>query len=232
VSRNRDDPARRTFVVVAAYREAEVISETVATLLPEFDNVVVVDDGSSDATAERASAAGAIVLRHPFNLGQGAALQSGITFALENGAGWVATFDADGQHQPHDLRRMLDVLIEERVDVVLGSRFLGTTVALPRSRSLVLKAAVLFTRMTTGLALTDTHNGLRVMTADAARKLQIRQNKMAHASEILESIGRFRLQYREVPVTIRYSAYSLRKGQKLTGSVNILVDLTIGWLLR
>jgi polyprenyl-phospho-N-acetylgalactosaminyl synthase len=70
------------------------------------------------------------------------------------------------------------------------------------------------------------------MTADAARKLKIKQNRMAHASEIINGIARFRLRYREVPVTIRYSEYSLSKGQKLTGSVNILVELLVGWLVR
>lgn len=223
---------QRVCVVVAAYREAAVIEQTIATLIRSFPDVVVVDDGSDDATAERACRAGAVVLRHPVNLGQGAALQTGIAYAIEQGAAYVATFDADGQHRPEDLRSMLDVLIAERLDIVLGSRFLGDTAGLPASRSLVLKAAVLFTRLTTGLRMTDTHNGLRVMTAAAAAQLRLQQNRMAHASEIIETIARLRLAYREVPVTVRYTEYSLRKGQKLSGSVNILVDLVIGWLLR
>jgi glycosyltransferase involved in cell wall biosynthesis len=220
------------YVVVAAYCEAGIITETVGTLVDSFPHVVVVDDGSPDATAERASRAGAVVLRHPFNLGQGAALQTGIAYALEQGARYVATFDADGQHAIADLKRMLGVLKEDDLDIVLGSRFLGESADLPRLRWIGLKAAVLFTRLTSGLQLTDTHNGLRTMTADAARKLKIIQNRMAHASEIINGIARFRLRYREVPVTISYSEYSLSKGQKLTGSVNILVELLVGWLVR
>jgi glycosyltransferase involved in cell wall biosynthesis len=219
-------------VVVPAYCEADVIAETVDALLRRFRHVVVVDDGSPDATAERACEAGAVVLRHAFNLGQGAALQTGITYALERGARYVATFDADGQHSVADLEAMLVVLAAGRLDVTLGSRFLGEAVGLPRMRSIVLKAAVLFTRATSGLRLTDAHNGLRVMTAEAARKLTITQNRMAHASELINQIARLRLKYEEVPVTVRYTEYSLTKGQKLGGSAGILVDLLVGWLSR
>lgn len=222
----------KVYVVVAAYREAGVIAETIGELVERFPNVVVVDDGSPDATSERACQAGAFVLRHPFNLGQGAALQTGITYALERGANYVATFDADGQHAVADLERLLTVLIGEQLDVVLGSRFLGETEGLPRGRLIALKAAVLFTNATSGLRLTDAHNGLRAMTAAAARELRITQDRMAHASEILNRIARLRLKYREVPVTIRYSEYSLRKGQRMRGSAGILVDLLVGWLSR
>lgn len=227
-----DIDLKKVYVVVAAYREADVIAETVRTLIERFPNVVVVDDGSPDATSERACHAGAFVLRHPFNLGQGAALQTGITHALEQGADYVATFDADGQHAVADLERMLAVLIRDELDVVLGSRFLGETEGLPWSRLVALKAAVLFTNATSGLRLTDAHNGLRAMTAAAAGKLRITQDRMAHASEILNQIARLGLKYREVPVTIRYSEYSLRKGQKVRGSAWILVDLLVGWLSR
>ena len=127
---------------------------------------------------------------------------------------------------------MLVVLTETHSDIVLGSRFLGTSEGLPRLRSMLLKAALLFTKAMSGLPLTDTHNGLRVMTADTARELKITQNRMAHASEIIDAIARLGLRYREVPVTIHYSDYSLGKGQKLTGSVDIMVDLFMGWLLR
>lgn len=220
------------YVVVPAYREADVVAETVGALAERFEHVVVVDDGSPDATAARAFEAGAVVIRHPFNLGQGAALQTGISYALEQGGRYVATFDADGQHSVGDLERMLAVLIEERLDVVLGSRFLGDAEGLPAIRRIALKAAVLFTNATSGLPLTDAHNGLRAMTAEAASRLEITQDRMAHASEFVNQIASLGLRYRELPVTIRYSEYSLRKGQKVRGSAGILVDLLIGWLSR
>lgn len=220
------------YVVVPAYREAAVIGQTVATLRQHVGHVIVVDDCSPDDTGEQARAAGATVLRHPINLGQGAALQTGIIYALQSGAAYIATFDADGQHSPEDLRAMLGRLIDKQLDIVIGSRFLGHAEAMPTSRVLFLRLAVLFTRLTSGLSLTDTHNGLRVMSAEAARRIDITQNRMAHASEILEAIARLKLKYEEAPVNIRYSAYSLAKGQRLSGSFDILKDLLVGWLRR
>jgi glycosyltransferase involved in cell wall biosynthesis len=219
-------------VIVPAFNEAAVIGPGVRDLRNRFANVVVVDDGSADATASAAFAAGAVVLQHALNAGQGAALQTGIDYALANGATYVATFDADGQHRVEDLVAMLAALQGGSHDIVLGSRFLGHAEGLPFVRRLVLKAAVLFTNLTTGLRLTDAHNGLRVMTARAARRLQIRQDGMAHASELIEQVGRLGLRYAEVPVTITYSEYSQAKGQRLSNSLLILRDLVAGWLLR
>lgn len=221
-----------TWVVVPAYAEAAVIRRTVADLRARFANVVVVNDGSPDATADEALAAGAVVVSHPINLGQGAALQTGIDYALARGADCVATFDADGQHGVEDLAAMLETLRREPLDIVLGSRFAGQAPGMSSLRRLVLKAAVVFTNLTTGVRLTDAHNGLRVMTAGAARRLELHQDQMAHASEFISQIGRLGLRYREVPVTITYSDYSVQKGQRLTNGFRILSDLVSGWLQR
>jgi glycosyltransferase involved in cell wall biosynthesis len=220
------------WIVVPAYNEAMVIRVTVAGLRAICPKVVVVDDASTDGTAAAAAAAGATVLSHPINLGQGAALQTGIEYALREGARHIATFDADGQHHAADLRTMVEVLRGEGLDIVLGSRFLGATEAMPVVRRMVLKAAVVFTNRTSGLRLTDTHNGIRVMTAAAASRLDIRQNRMAHASEILNWIARNRLRYGEVPVTVTYSAYSLAKGQRVGNSFRILSEMLVGWIAR
>jgi glycosyltransferase involved in cell wall biosynthesis len=219
-------------VIVPAFNESAIIGPIIGSLRSRFANVVVVDDGSADATASAALAAGAVVLRHAVNAGQGAALQTGIDYALARGAAYVATFDADGQHRVEDLVTMLAALQGGSHDIVLGSRFLGHAEGLQFARRLVLKAAVLFTNLTTGLRLTDAHNGLRVLTAPAARRLRIRQDGMAHASELIEQIGRLGLRYAEVPVTITYSEYSQAKGQRLSNSLLILRDLLAGWLLR
>jgi polyprenyl-phospho-N-acetylgalactosaminyl synthase len=173
-----------------------------------------------------------VVISHPVNLGQGAALQSGLEYALRRGARFLATFDADGQHSVVDLVGMIEVLRNSPLDIVLGSRFAGQALGLSSARRLVLKAAVLFTNLTTGVRLTDAHNGLRVMTADAARRIELHQDQMAHASEFIAQIGRLGLRYREVPVTITYSAYSVEKGQRLSNGFRILSDLVSGWLQR
>ena len=227
-----DQTTGRVWIVIAAYNEAAAIGDVVAGLIPEYPDVVVVDDGSEDNTARIARAAGATVVVHPVNLGQGAALQTGIVFALRNDAKSIVTFDADGQHRVEDISRLLEALERSGADVALGSRFLGTALDMPSSRRTLLKAATLFTRLTTGLALTDAHNGLRAFRRKAAEKIKLRQNRMAHASEILEQIAANRLSYVEVPVTIVYSAYSLAKGQKATNAITILADLLAGRLHR
>jgi len=172
------------------------------------------------------------VIRHPVNLGQGAALQTGIEFALQKGADVIVTFDADGQHRVADIENLIGALVEHEVDFALGSRALGGAVNLPPTRRILLKAATWFTCLTSGLSVTDTHNGLRAMTQNGAQAIQLRQNRMAHASEFLNQVSASGLKYIEVPVTIDYSAYSLAKGQKLDNSLSILIDLSARSLHR
>jgi glycosyltransferase involved in cell wall biosynthesis len=220
------------WVICAAYNEASVIGRVVSELGGAEYRVVVVDDGSRDATRHVAAAAGAYVVIHPINLGQGAALQTGIEYALSQGADVLVTFDADGQHRVSDIPRLVDALRRGRADFALGSRFLGQTYTLPWLRRWLLQAATVFTRLTTGLSLTDSHNGLRALTRQGAAAIRLRQNRMAHASEILNEIARSGLRYVEVPVTIEYTAYSLAKGQRIGDSVTILLDLFAKELYR
>lgn len=224
--------ADRIVAVVPAYNEGPAISEVLENTLRYVDRVVVVDDASRDDTGDSALRPGVDVLRHPVNLGQGAALQTGIAHALSIGATHVVTLDADGQHDPSQIGRMLQAMREAGVDAALGSRFKGETIGMPALRRVVLKLAVAFTRITTGLRVTDSHNGFRVLSAKAARRLRIRQNRMAHASEILEEIARKRISFVEVPVTIRYTDYSRAKGQSSLNSFNILLDLALHWLRK
>ncbi len=213
------------WIVVPAYQEAGAIEATLRGLFAYLPNVVVVDDGSSDATAKIARRAGVDVVRHAVNLGQGAALATGIEYALRRGADYVCTFDADGQHDPATIDFMYARLVEGGADVALGSRFLGSTIGMSRLRRLFLRLAVLVTRLHTGLALSDTHNGLRMFSRRAAERLELRQARMAHGSEILHEIARAGMPYVEVPTTIAYTAYSRRKGQSLFNSVKIVLDL-------
>jgi glycosyltransferase involved in cell wall biosynthesis len=220
------------WIVVPAFNEEQLVGAVVEQLRAVSRHVVVVDDGSGDRTAQTALAAGAVVVRHAFNLGQGAAIRTGLDYALLRGAAYVATFDADGQHHADDLSRLVERVRAGGIDIALGSRFRGRAEGMPRGRRVVLRLAILLTWMTTGLRLTDAHNGLRVMTASTARRLQIVQDQMAHASELASEIARLNLRYEEVPVTITYSRYSVEKGQRLSNSARILSDLVVGWLLR
>lgn len=215
-----------------AFNEKGPVYDTVCAVKRIFDNVVVVDDHSSDTTSDLAVSAGAVVLRHPINLGQGAALQTGIDYALARGATEIVTFDSDGQHDPADALKMLSRLRSEGVDIVLGSRFRGQAVGITSSKQMLLKLATVYTRFATGLDVTDTHNGLRVLDRVAAQTIRIRQNRMAHASEILKAISDHKLAFVEEPCSITYSAYSKAKGQRMTGAFTILADLIIRRLYR
>lgn len=213
------------WIVIPAYNEGQMIAGVINHVATMFPNIVVVDDASADNTQIHAQTMGAHVLRHAINLGQGAALQTGIEYALSNGAQYIVTFDADGQHNIEDVPVMLHQLKQSGADLALGSRFLGDTVGMSKARYWLLQAATIFTRITTGLKLTDCHNGLRVFSADAAQGIKLRQNRMAHASEILSKIRKNSFDFIEVPVTITYTDYSREKGQKFSDAFIIFRDL-------
>lgn len=222
----------RVWVVVPAYNEAAVVSATLGELTRHFPNILVVDDCSTDATGTLAVQAGAHVARHPVNLGAGAAMATGVAYVLKRGAEAIVTFDADGQHSVADALAMIRLLDEAGVDVVLGSRFLGQVEGITFGRRLLLSVAVVFTRLTTGLPLSDTHNGLRVFSRHAAQTIRVRQNRMAHGSEILEQIATHKLKYVEAPCRVVYTDYSRAKGQRWTGAFAILGDLLARRLYR
>ncbi len=213
------------WVVCPAFNEARTIGPVLAGLSKERYRIVVVDDGSEDATGRIAADFANAVITHPINLGQGAALKTGIDYALSRGAEFLLTFDTDGQHRISDIPRLVDALVVNDADFALGSRFLGRPQRMPVLRKLLLQAATLFTSLTTGLYLTDTHDGLRAFTRRGALALNMRQNRMAHASEILSDIARSGLLYVEVPVTIDYTEYSMAKGQRAADLIMILLDL-------
>ncbi|GAA1255295.1 glycosyl transferase family 2 [Oryzihumus leptocrescens] len=217
-----------TWVVIPLFNEAEVIGDVIRDLRQTFPQVVCVDDGSSDDSARLAREAGARVVQHPVNLGQGAALQTGFDYALSDPAmKWVVTFDADGQHQVADALAMVERLRAGDAEVVFGSRFLDERTEAGLAKKLVLRAAVGYTNMTTHTRLTDAHNGLRAMSRSVVEKVEITQNRMAHASELVAQIGASGATYVEQPVHILYTDYSRSKGQSLWNSINILAELIL-----
>ena len=223
--------ANDVWLVVPLYNEAKVIGDVVRTARTRFPKIVCVDDGSTDRSAQCADAAGAVVVRHPVNLGQGAALQTGLAYALTDpDMRYCVTYDADGQHQLADVEAMLARIRQGDVRVVFGSRFLDDRTQAAGLKKLVLQMAVAYTNLTTGTRLTDAHNGLRVLERGVVARLDITQNRMAHASEIVAQIGAMRFDgkqvaYAEEPVHILYTDYSKAKGQSLWNAVNILAEL-------
>lgn len=213
------------FIIIPVYNEATVIAETLHDVLKTGHKVIVVDDGSVDGTAEIVKKFPVYYICHPVNLGQGAALQTGMEFAKRNDVLAVVHFDADGQHMASDIDRLLKPVLAEECDVVFGSRFLQPQQRMPAMRRALLKLARYVNWLFTGVLLSDAHNGLRALSHHAVNAIYFYENRMAHASEILSQINDKALTYKELPVTIRYTAYSRLKGQSLWNSINIIFDL-------
>ena len=214
-----------TAVVMPVYNEATVVRRVIAELVELGLTVIAVDDGSSDDSRGEIDAAGAIRVTHPINLGQGGALQTGFEAALRfTDAKYIATFDADGQHQAQDLLGMI-AKVQEGYDVVLGSRFLENKTEISGLRRLILKTATKVLNRRSSTKLTDAHNGLRLVTRDVAARINLAHMGMAHASELEQVLTQADFRVTEYPVHILYTDYSRSKGQPLLNSVNILVDI-------
>jgi glycosyltransferase involved in cell wall biosynthesis len=214
-------------IVIAAYNEEKVIKNVLEKLRgkrPE-DIIIVVDDGSIDKTYEEAcEVKGLYVLKHVINLGQGAALQTGIEMAKKLNVTYVVTFDADGQHDADDIDSFINVMEEEDLDIAMGSRFLSYKSNVPAFKKFVLKLSTLFTWIVSGIKLTDSHNGFRVINIAKNPNFKITQNRMEHASEIIDIIKSLDMKYKELPCHIYYTDYSKAKGQSVVNSINILIE--------
>lgn len=216
---------QNVLIAIPAYNEGEQIVSTIESITKRYPNIIVIDDGSVDNTVSMVEGAGVECVRHPINLGQGAAIQTGIEYGLSRlDIEYFVTFDADGQHRIEDVEKMLDHLKKNKLDIVLGSRFLGKAENISLQKKLLLKLAVKFSNLTSGVRLTDTHNGLRVFNRHAAEQMNLQMSDFSHASEIINRIREKNLKYDEYPVTIVYTDYSRRKGQSMINAINVGFD--------
>src|SRR6476620_7428837 len=215
------------YVIIPAYNEHLVIGSVIHELSKLGFIIIIVYDGSEESVFPIVQKFKLFYLRHEINLGQGAALKTGINFALAKNAKIIITFDADGQHNPLEISTLIEVIKQGNIDIVLGSRFMTKSLHIPAARKILLKLARFINFLFTGLLLSDAHNGLRAMTYNAATKIKINNNGMAHATEFLSEIKRNNLKFVEVPVTINYTNYSMQKGQSAWDGFRILFDLII-----
>ncbi len=205
--------------VIPAYNEERTVAEAVRKCLEHVDEVIVVDDGSTDATAEEAERAGAVVYRHEHNVGEGGATRTGIKAALERGADAIVTVDADGQHAPEEMLRLLKPVIEGRADIVFGTRMHNFTG--PRSKWL---GNLLLTWLTSR-RVSDSQCGYRAMSRRAALAIDIESNRYEVASEIVLKAVELGLRIEEVPVRCIYR--DARKGTGVRDGIAIAL-----WVLR
>lgn len=223
---------KKIFIVIPAYNEEKAIVKVIHELTHAcYHNIVVVDDCSKDKTYSLVSKLNIHLLKHIVNRGQGAALRTGITFALQQGADVIVTFDSDGQHRVSEIKQVIAPVMKGKVDVTLGSRFLKHDKRIPFFRRLVLKTGIFVQWVMYGIWLSDCHNGFRALSRKAAQKIDIHSDRMEHASEIVEEIKRKKLRYKEVPVTIDYTDYSKARGQSSWNSLRIAFRMLIKKLM-
>lgn len=214
------------WIIIPAYNEEKRLDSVIDSLMKNgYCNIAVVDDGSRDKTYDIALNKGVWTIKHPINLGQGAALETGIEFAIKQGAKAIITFDADGQHKAEEISLFIDKL-NKGYDAVLGSRFLKEN-KIPSLRKLILKGGIFFTKFISNIKVTDSHNGFRAMTKYAVSKVKIEFNDMTHASEILDKVSANKLKFCEVPVTIIYSDETMKKGQSSLNALKIALKIII-----
>ena len=220
--------------VIPVYNEKVTIRSVVNELIAHsYRHIIVVDDGSDEDIFSEISDLPVFYIKHPVNLGQGAALQTGFDFAKQLPCDVVVTFDADGQHNCAELAPLVQPVIDGEADIVFGSRFLVVDPKnLPRSRRFVLKCARFVNFLFTGILLTDAHNGLRAFHPKMLHALHLTENRMAHATEILYQVKKYRFRYCEVGVNINYTKYSKGKGQGDWNSIRIFSDLVLHKLFR
>ncbi len=223
----------KVFIIIPCYNEKEVIRKTILPLMALPYQVVVIDDGSFENILEEILDLNIHYLRHPVNLGQGAALQTGMDYALQCDADYLVHFDADGQHQINDIEKMLTPLRDEQRDVVLGSRFLNkqTIAEVPFYKRILLQMAKVINGIFTGIWLSDAHNGFRALNRNAFSKIRLEENNMVHATEIIQQIKYHELTYQEVSTEIIYTEYSKQKGQSPLNAISIFIDLILKKLL-
>lgn len=215
--------------VIPAWNEEQNIGEVLEKLGAFVDEIVVVDDCSHDQTGLVAKKYGATVLRHPINRGQGAALQTGNSYALKNGADIIVHFDADNQFSAEEIPAVITPLIAEEADIVFGSRFLGKKANLPFfKKNVIMPLAKIINRFVFKIKLSDPQNGFRAMTRASAEKITITNRGFAHNNEIQIKAFALHLRIKEVPITVTYHRF----GQKFSGGIRILKDLLISKIIK
>ncbi len=217
----------KTLVVIPVYNESETLKVVLEKVAKYVDGIVLVDDGSQPSMKSLAKGHDVFYLRHKINLGQGAALDTGTRFALSQGADLIIHMDADDQHDSAYIPAMIQQMKDTDTDIIIGSRFLDKEVQsnIPALRKFILKGAVYLNFITTGVKMTDAHNGFRIMNKKAASVMRFTENRMAYATEILDIIRRNKLKVGEIAQKVKYTDYSLEKGQKNINAVNILFDI-------
>tara|TARA_B100000212_G_scaffold316360_1_gene271190 strand:- start:228 stop:905 length:678 start_codon:yes stop_codon:yes gene_type:complete len=218
------------YVVVPAFNEQKVIKDIINSLLKKFSNVIVVNDGSNDRTLEIINDLDIKVLSHEINLGVGAAVQTGFDYVSKiPNAKAVITFDADGQHHVEDAVAMAKEILICEEGIIFGTRFPKHSKNIPKVKRFVLKLIAKITDLVTGVTLTDAHNGLKAYKISTIKELELQFSSYSYESELITQVAKKKIEYKEMPTDIKYTSYSIKKGQKLLNGLLIIEDLLKLW---
>lgn len=206
---------KKIFIIIPTFNESRVIHSVIQEIQKVgFSNIIVIDDGSSDETYQKATALeGVVSLRHFLNRGKGAAIKTGLEAAKILGADIVVTMDGDGQHNPADISRMITLIVAGQ-DVVLGTRLKDST-GMPWHKILHNKIGNFLVWMIYGLWVTDSQSGFRAYSKKAINLIDTKTDRYEYDSEVIREIYRHKLQYTETPIEVRYTAYSMGKTHKM-----------------
>ncbi len=218
--------APRVVAVLPAFNEAGHVGKVVRAVRPYVDAVVVVDDGSRDTTSQEAREAGAVVLRHLVNRGAGGSTMTGLKAAARLGAEIVVTLDADGQHLPEEISRVIAPIERGEADFVIGSRLLQPK-GMPRSRLLANRVADLCLRILFGVQVCDSQSGFRAQSRLVIENIDVRTSRFETISEIVVEVARRKFRVAHVPITVIYTEYSMSKGQNFWVGLQTLARLVM-----
>jgi len=232
ITQTRAPSKIKIMVIIPAYNEEKIIQKVIRDVKKYIENIIVVDDGSTDNTLEMAKNEKIIVYHHIINRGLGGALSTGIRAALLRGADIFLTFDADGQHRAKDIPKMIKPIIEKKADIVIGSRLLNAHKNMPISRKIANYMANIITYFLFGIKITDSQSGLRCFNKKTAQLIDIKTNSMEVSSEIIKEIKNHNLKFTEVPIRAVYTDYSLSKGQNFILGLKTFIKLIILKLFR
>lgn len=212
-------------IFIPAFNEEQAIGEVLQAIRQcGYIQLYVVDDGSSDDTAEKARQADAAVIRHEINRGAGAATQTAIDWAREAGHTYMVLMDADGQHLPQDIEVLVQQISMSDCDIVIGSRFLGDVSAMPNTRRWLNRAANLLTNLFCKYRYTDTQSGFRMLNRRAIENLHLTLDEFGFCSEMLVLAEQNDLKIAEVPIEVIYTPYSQAKGQDLYNGIGTALN--------
>lgn len=199
----------KILIVVPAYNEAPTIKNVILDLRKNgYDNILVVDDGSSDQTFAIAAKEKCLVVSHVINRGLGAALGTGFAYAQRSGVDILVTLDADGQHEAKDIKALLAPILSSKADVVIGSRLLGRK-NMPKDRKVLNFMSNILTFLLFGVWTTDSQSGLRAFNKKAIKSIRIKTERMEVSSEFFKEIRDNHLTFAEVPIKAIYTAYGI-----------------------